>query len=268
MLVPHRLRNMIRPDIPHNQPNIRVRRRPRPGPGVLHRDAHLRGTALRVRRAEVDVGGGLEAGRVEVGLAGVDLCVGGEEAAEVAVGGVDADGDAGLAGGGRDAEGVAGRDEGVEHGDAVGDGRREGFERDESVVLLLREERLGLGAGEAHRRDGFEAEALAPGLDDDHDFGVLVARLADDLDGGEALGLPRLVGVLEHELEGAAAVDAAELLHDVLRGRLLEKVRRELDVRHLHRGRLGVAKRAVEVEEDSGVFGHGGRGFWVLVGVF
>ena len=84
---------------------------------------------------------------------------------------------------------------------------------------------------------------------------VLGAGGADFLDGRQPRFLAILLDDVHHELESLARVVAHvgphALLGEVFHGRFGE-VGRELPERDDHRGRLGVAQRAVKVEEDDG----------------
>mmetsp|Transcript_23498 Transcript_23498/g.76476 ORF Transcript_23498/g.76476 Transcript_23498/m.76476 type:complete len:468 (-) Transcript_23498:14-1417(-) len=254
-------------DVADDQADLRIGGGADPARRVLHRHAPGR----RQTPSSADVRGGsqvhvrrrLEARRVEVRLARVDVCVVGRKVRPEAAR-VDADWHARLAGGGGDHKGHAGLDQRLECGGRVR--RRGGCDREPrvGVGLLLREQgRLRRAGGEdvgerlqpqlcalrVHRRcerrgcERARRQVARPGL----------------LDRQQPAGRCALrVHLFEHELEGLAGILHHKSVPGCVeprrvRGEPLERRHegRELPKGDVHRRRLGVAQRAVKVEEDA-----------------
>eukprot|EP00982_Pelagococcus_subviridis_P015475 31404-Pelagococcus_subviridis.AAC.4 len=139
-------------------------------------------------------------------------------------------------------------------------------QRVHGLVLLKRQDVLSETARLRERR---EAKLRAAGVHDGERRRRLSRGRARLLDGRQPRGFAILLDDVHHELERLPRVVAdvvrARLVREITRAvglRGFGEVRRELPERNLHRGRLRVPERAVEVEEDRGVIarGHDDRG--------
>mmetsp|Transcript_141612 Transcript_141612/g.440252 ORF Transcript_141612/g.440252 Transcript_141612/m.440252 type:complete len:472 (+) Transcript_141612:324-1739(+) len=248
-------RDVPRADIAHDEPDARVGGGANARGAVLHGDAVARREPHVLRRTDVYIRSRLEAWRVEVGLAGVDVQVVRREVAPEA-GGVHADRHAGLARRRGDDERDAHDLQALQrlgNSRAGASGHRKARH---GVVLLLLQQRGRLLAHAPQLLDRPQAQRLAAPVHRGEKLRGLLPRRAHGLRARQAGGRALLVAGLDHVLEGLSGVLAH--VHRALRQQLLvapayqaREVGRDHPEGHLHGRLLRVPQRAVKVEEHA-----------------